>query len=64
MPPFNVSILRTEIFTVTVEAEDEADAKEAACELFVQSDDPTGEFNGAIEDWFVCLVLRAPEDEE
>lgn len=49
MPKYQVRITETAAYTLTVEAEDEDDALEAAEEMFVQAEDANAYFSHVCE---------------
>jgi hypothetical protein len=59
MPKFHVTLEETVRYVVTVEADNEREAREDATEMFLQSDKPFDDFHGSVEDRTVFIVLPA-----
>lgn len=59
MAKFYVTLEETVKYTVEVEADDEDDAREFAVEAWVQSGDPTTDFDGQGEGVTVTTVCEA-----
>lgn len=62
MPKFKIRLLETVAYTVTVEAEDSEIAKEMACEIWANSENPTEDFDGSGNG--VEVLYWEPGDEE
>lgn len=46
MAKYTVTLKETVFYTIEVEADDEDEAGDAAADIWAQSEDPTGDFNG------------------
>ena len=54
---YNVRVVETIEYVVSVEASDKEDARKAAREAFVQSENPYDDFDGSVENRSFSFVL-------